>query len=231
LNPDAWLEPQAVWMMLEVLESDSKIAVVGPCIDRQGEREPSLLMAPKAFSAWLFLLSGMRAFTTGGFAGKSAKGFPWLTITYGDHVRGSCMLVRQHAIVDAGLLDESFFLYFEETEWCLRFRDKGWRVVLEPNALAHHIGKASVKTQESLPSLEFMRSAVLFWKKIYIWPVQLVLRATLFLMANLKWLLLLPISSAGNQRHWLRAVSGLAINPFKMSMVYDRARRPLSWPE
>ncbi|MDX8389875.1 MAG: glycosyltransferase family 2 protein [Mariprofundaceae bacterium] len=226
LNPDAWLTPLALEKMVQVLESDSKIAVVGPSIDRQGEPEPSLLMKPRVFEAWSFLFSGMRR---GSFSGRAADGFPWRVVTDGDHVRGSCMLLRRQAMKEVGLLDESFFLYFEETEWCLRFRKHGWRVVIAPDALAHHVGKASVKTQESLPSLEFMRSAILFWKKSYMWPLQMGLRLTLVLMACVKWLLLLPLSSAAERRGWLLAVAGLAINPFMLPIIYDRARRPSSW--
>ncbi len=226
LNPDAWLAPGALEEMLQVMESDSKIAVVGPSIDRQGEAEPSLLMEPGLIESWAFLFSGMRR---GSFSGRAVEGFPWRTVTDGDHVRGSCMLVRRNAIDEAGLLDESFFLYFEETEWCLRFRKHGWRVVIALEALAHHIGKASVKTQESLPSLEFMRSTIIFWKKSHAWPLQIGLRVTLAFMAGAKWLLLLPVANAADRRGWLLNVIGLVMNPFGLPIIYDRARRPASW--
>jgi len=230
LNPDAWLAPGALETMLQVLDSDTGIGVVGPRIERQGMSEPSLLAAPRAVCAWLFLLSGMRAFTTGGFAGRPVAGYPWQSLTDGDHVRGSCMLLRRQALEDAGLLDDAFFLYFEETEWCLRLRRHGWRVVIAPAALVHHVGKASVGTQESLPSLEFMRSAVIFWQKLYGRPVQIGLRITLMLMAVVKWLLLLPMPANGERRRWLLAVAGLAMHPYARPVVFDYARRPPVWP-
>ena len=51
------------------------------------------------------------------------------------------MLVRRAAIVDVGPMDEGFFLYYEDTEWCHRMQDHGWEVLLEPKArVAHHLG-------------------------------------------------------------------------------------------
>lgn len=232
LNPDAWLTPNALNLMLSTLSAETNVGMVGPSIDRQGQTEPSLLQAPSAFASWLFLLSGMRAFGTGGFSGKEVEGFPWCSVTEGDHLRGSCMLVRLQAIRDVGLLDESFFLYFEETEWCMRFRQKGWRILIEPAALVHHVGKASVQTQESLPSLEYMRSGVLFWMKIYPWVIQWILRGTLWMMACMKYVLLLLFRPASvEQKGWLSNVVALAIHPYKLPIVYDRAKRPSSWPE
>ncbi|MDX8381713.1 MAG: glycosyltransferase family 2 protein [Ghiorsea sp.] len=229
LNPDAWLAPQALTEMISVMESDKEIAVVGPSIERQGNLEPSLLLKPNFYDSWHFLLSGMRAESTGGFAGKEAKGFPWQSVTDGDHVRGSCMLVRNIAVEQVGLLDELFFLYFEETEWCLRFRNQGWRVVIAPSAKAFHIGKASVKTQDSLPSLEFIRSAILFWGKTRSFPAQFVLRATLIVMAVVKCLLMLPFPNTKPRRSWLLDIAKLGINPFNLPIVYDKARSPILW--
>jgi N-acetylglucosaminyl-diphospho-decaprenol L-rhamnosyltransferase len=58
-----------------------------------------------------------------------------------DWVSGAAMLVRREAITDSGPMDEGFFLYFEDTEWCHRMRDHGWEVLLEPRArVVHHRG-------------------------------------------------------------------------------------------
>jgi GT2 family glycosyltransferase len=229
LNPDAWLAPKALVNMQEAMAQDERIGMVGPRVERDGIMEDSLSMRPHFFSTCLFILSGLRNMATGGFAGKPAAGYPWQDITDGDHIRGSCMLVRNQAILDVGLLDEDFFLYFEETEWCLRFRDKGWRIIIAPQALAYHLGKASVKTQDTLPSLELMRSAVIFFSKKYTYPQALILRVMLCCMASLKYLLLLPFPSSSPQREWLKHVACLALNPFKLAMVYPKARRPSGW--
>jgi hypothetical protein len=53
------------------------------------------------------------------------------------------MLVRRAALEDAGLLDEAFFLYWEDTEFCLRLRRKGWRIAAAPDSRVLHKVNAS----------------------------------------------------------------------------------------
>jgi len=232
INPDAWLEKGALRHMLAEMNRHDDLAVAGPRIIRDKQFEPSLLYAPKAWDAWLFLLSGMRAFRTGGFSGRAAAGYPWDDGGEGDHVRGSCMLVRMQAVQEAGFPDESFFLYFEETEWCLRMRKHGWRIMLNSHAVAHHIGKASVLTHDSLPGIEYMRSAILFWHKMYPDPVAWLLRATLLFMASAKWVILgIFDRKRVDQRRWLGDVVRLGMDPYGLPIVYSQARRPRSWPE
>jgi hypothetical protein len=59
---------------------------------------------------------------------------PWQV----EHVTGCCMLVRAQAVRDAGLLDPRFFMYYEETEWCVRIARAGYRIVVNPQALIWH---------------------------------------------------------------------------------------------
>jgi GT2 family glycosyltransferase len=56
---------------------------------------------------------------------------------------GACMLVRRDAVEQVGPLDESFFLFSEETDWCQRFRNAGWKVMFFPGADCVHVGGAS----------------------------------------------------------------------------------------
>ena len=56
---------------------------------------------------------------------------------------GACMLVRREAIDAVGPLDEDFFLFSEETDWCYRFREAGWQVVFFPGAECVHVRGAS----------------------------------------------------------------------------------------
>jgi GT2 family glycosyltransferase len=59
------------------------------------------------------------------------------------HLYGASMLISRRAIEDAGLLDEGFFLYWEETEFCLRLRKKGWRIAAAPDSHVLHKVNAS----------------------------------------------------------------------------------------
>ncbi len=60
-----------------------------------------------------------------------------------DTLNGTSMLVARIALEDVGLLDQSFFLYWEDTEFCLRLRKKGWRIAAAPNSRVLHKVNAS----------------------------------------------------------------------------------------
>jgi GT2 family glycosyltransferase len=62
-----------------------------------------------------------------------------------DVISGCAMLVRRTAMIDVGLLDESFFFFGEETDWCRRFSMAGWAVVFAPVGEITHFGGGSVR--------------------------------------------------------------------------------------
>lgn len=62
-----------------------------------------------------------------------------------DWVSGACLLVRRQAVEQVGLLDERFFMYFEDNDWCLRLRRHGWKVYYNPQAAITHLGGQSLK--------------------------------------------------------------------------------------
>ena len=63
-----------------------------------------------------------------------------------DWVTGAAMLVRRKAVASVGTMDEAFFLYYEDIEWCHRMRDHGWEVLLEPAAkVVHHLGGSGAR--------------------------------------------------------------------------------------
>lgn len=62
-----------------------------------------------------------------------------------DFVGGSCMMARREAIEDVGLLDETYFMYTEEADWCYRMWDNGWKVYYYPGAQTIHLGGESAK--------------------------------------------------------------------------------------
>ena len=80
-------------------------------------------------------------------------------------VMGACMMVRKKAIESVGIMDEDYFLFYEEIDWCYRMRHGGWKVYYFPEAKIYHIGGQSRK-DINLPSrVESWRSRYLFYKK------------------------------------------------------------------
>ncbi|MBD3282558.1 MAG: glycosyltransferase [Candidatus Portnoybacteria bacterium] len=63
-----------------------------------------------------------------------------------DWAQGSALMVRKEFIKEVGLLDENFFMYFEDADWCKRFRDKGYDIMHVPKAkMAHYYHRKSKK--------------------------------------------------------------------------------------
>lgn len=58
-------------------------------------------------------------------------------------VSGACLCVRRAVVEQVGLLDEQFFLYFEDNDWCLRMRTGGWKVMYVPTSAVVHLGGRS----------------------------------------------------------------------------------------
>jgi GT2 family glycosyltransferase len=83
-----------------------------------------------------------------------------------DAVNGAFMLVRRDAVAEVGLMDERFWLYAEDLDWCRRFWEHGWQILYWPQAEVIHIKGASAGNHRS-PKLNrvFHRSIWLFYEK------------------------------------------------------------------
>jgi N-acetylglucosaminyl-diphospho-decaprenol L-rhamnosyltransferase len=102
-----------------------------------------------------------------------------------DWVKGAALMARREAIEQVGLLDEGFFMYSEELDWCRRFREAGWRVVYLPTAqIVHHEGKSSEQVLAAR-HVNFQTSKVRYFRKYHGRVVAEALR--LFLLVNYAW--------------------------------------------
>lgn len=105
--------------------------------------------------------------------------FPWVKAFTGYSLRhwaqderrsvevlsGCFWLVRREALAHVGLLDESFFMYGEDLDWCRRFRKAGWQVVFLPEAEAIHYGGASSANAPVRFYVEKQRADLRYWAK------------------------------------------------------------------
>jgi GT2 family glycosyltransferase len=102
-----------------------------------------------------------------------------------DWVKGAALMARREAIRQVGPMDEGFFMYSEELDWCRRFRDAGWRVVYLPAAqIVHHEGKSSEQVVTSR-HIYFQTSKVRYFRKHHGRAVAEALRW--FLLGNYIW--------------------------------------------
>jgi N-acetylglucosaminyl-diphospho-decaprenol L-rhamnosyltransferase len=104
-----------------------------------------------------------------------------------DYVQGACMLARRAAITQAGLLDEDYFMYNEELDWCLRMRRAGWETWYTPDARIVHYGGQSTRQVRHIMVQALYRSKVRFFRKHYGRLPAAALQASLVAVLRVKW--------------------------------------------
>ena len=144
LNSDAWPEPGAIGTLVAASREHPRAAAVAPLLRRpDGSIEPSALPFPSVRTATADAL-GIARF----MPGRAARRMIWPAWRHDvarqvDWAIGAALLIPRQAIEAVGLLDESFFMYAEDLEWCWRAHDRGWYVWFEPGAVVVHVGNAS----------------------------------------------------------------------------------------
>lgn len=84
-----------------------------------------------------------------------------------DFVTGASLLVRVKALNQIGLMDESYFLYWEDTNWMVRGRKKGWLTYYEPNSIVWHKGSITLAESSYLLTYYGTRNALIFARRNY----------------------------------------------------------------
>jgi N-acetylglucosaminyl-diphospho-decaprenol L-rhamnosyltransferase len=145
LNADAWALDDAVERLAAFADAHPRAAVVGPRLRYpDGRLQPSVRGFPtpwRVATEYLFLRKlAPRSRALNAFY---AAGFDHATVREAEFVMGAVLLVSRAAIDEVGLLDEDFFLFSEETDWCYRFRKAGWQVLFTPDAEFTHVAGAA----------------------------------------------------------------------------------------
>ncbi|HEY9722553.1 MAG TPA: glycosyltransferase family 2 protein, partial [Oscillatoriaceae cyanobacterium] len=157
LNPDTELREGALEALEAVLDADPHTAVVGSgLLNPDGSPQPCSFAFPTPFSSfaeWL-LLPRPLARTRDRLLGLTPRRDAGPT----DWVLGASLLVRRTAIDAVGLLDEGYFMYSEELDWCHRFRQAGHDVRLAPDSVVVHHGGASTRQMPERMLIELFKS-------------------------------------------------------------------------
>ncbi len=137
LNPDTVVRPKAVERLIGVLDQRPRVGIAAPLlVSEDGRSQTSSWEFPSVLRTLQWML-GLRRFFSPRRRPESQAGGPV------DWVSGACMLVRTTALREVGLLDEAFFMYGEDVDWCRRFKNRGWEVWLAPEARVVHLGGQS----------------------------------------------------------------------------------------
>ena len=162
LNSDARIDSKALHGCVDFLDKQCDVGVVGPQLRRPDGRRrnsihnaPTLVseLVPRALLQFLF----RRRFPSWRWVGDRPLDV--------EAVTGAAFFARAAAIAEVGPLPEDYFLFLEETDWCLRMRRAGWRVVHLPTLFAVHAAGASSKRRNpALTRIEYHRSLYHFFR-------------------------------------------------------------------
>jgi N-acetylglucosaminyl-diphospho-decaprenol L-rhamnosyltransferase len=169
LNEDSELRDGAARGLLDALEADPEAAVAGPQLLDSDElpvpcawRLPDI---PWALASAVFLQDRVAVESTG----TGVREVGW--------VQSSAALVRREAAEQVGWLDGDFFVYSDETDFCKRLHDAGWRILFVPGARAvHHNQLGTDAAAMSRRIVEFHRNRDLYFRKHGLTATRLVWR-------------------------------------------------------
>jgi hypothetical protein len=162
LNTDVILQKDTVPSMLEFMKKTPDAGIAGAQLRNvDGTKQTSVDNFPTLLTEGLNKSLLRRLFPKR----FPSKHVPFLSPKEVESVIGACMMVRRKALEDVGPMDEDYFLFMEETDWCYRMRHKGWKVFLLPQAQAVHLQGGTAKRVKAQAKLEYYRSRYLFFKK------------------------------------------------------------------
>lgn len=169
LNPDTVCPPGSLRRLFDFLMAHPRAAVAGPLlVDEQGQPTLTWGFFPRARDHWLGFLDPRRMWLRGPFSRRivhvPSRQDPSAQV---DYVTGACFLMRREALDEVGLLDERFFMYFEETDWCWRARQAGWEVWYCAEAEVAHLEGRSAARAGWFSLRQFQKSYRLFVAKNY----------------------------------------------------------------
>jgi N-acetylglucosaminyl-diphospho-decaprenol L-rhamnosyltransferase len=105
-----------------------------------------------------------------------------------DAATGACLFLRRTALDDVGQFDESFFLYWEETDWLIRAARQGWQTLYLPSVEAVHIGRRSTDVPSETLSLLLLESQHIYARKHFGRAAAMALRGGLLTIDLLRWM-------------------------------------------
>lgn len=182
INSDVIVHEGCFDKMISYMTTHPEIGILSPkIVDSKGQVQRSCMGYPSLWNTF------SRAMALDSLFPKS-KLFGSQLLTYWGHneirsvevINGCFWMLRRSAIEHVGLLDENFFIYGEDIDWCRRFYERGWKLVFFPDAKVTHYGGASSANAPARFYLEQQRAKYQYWTKHHS-----RLASTVFLLINL----------------------------------------------
>lgn len=155
LNSDTIVIPGAIDALVELADCNPTVGVVGPkLLNMDGSLQKSWASFPSFFSE----LVGRN------FRSRQPVA-DTLNIFDVDWIMGACMLVRSETVQDVGMMDEDYFFYSEETDWCFRIKKRNWKIWYITNSEIYHLGGGSAKRSSVIQLVRLYQGKLLYFRK------------------------------------------------------------------
>ncbi|MEW6407314.1 MAG: glycosyltransferase family 2 protein [Patescibacteria group bacterium] len=168
LNPDMRVLDKAIKSSLEFLETNPKVGILGAQLlyPKTLKVQPSFGRFPSVFTEFLQAFGLHKILPWGRFIPKNIFSFwKFKKICRVDWLGGGFMMVKKEVFDKVGLLDEKFFMYLEDIDFCYRAKQVGFEVYYFPKAKVIHHHMASAKKDLSKPIIYEAKSLIYYFKK------------------------------------------------------------------
>ena len=172
LNPDSLVDKDALETLLACMKSSPQAGMAGPLLlNPDGTEQAGGRRAVP--TPWLSFVRTVKLSRLG-------KRYPRLFSDFLMHqqplpagpieveaISGSCMLVRRDALLNVGPLDEGYFMHCEDLDWCMRFRQRGWKIMFVPDARVIHQKGVCSKTRPIFVEWHKHKGMIRFYIKYF----------------------------------------------------------------
>jgi GT2 family glycosyltransferase len=169
LNPDTIVMPGAINKLVNYMDDHPEVGICGPkVLNRDGSLQKACKRGvSRPWAAFSYFLGLSSIFPHSKFFGGYLLNYlDEDAIHEVDGVSGSCMLIRRQVVEDIGMLDERYFAYQEDADYCFQVKKAGWKVVYLPSAqIIHFGGQGGSRVQPYRSIIEWHRSYYLYYRK------------------------------------------------------------------
>jgi GT2 family glycosyltransferase len=167
LNSDAFVRENTIEHTVAFMDGHPEAGMAGcKLLFENGRLQSSCYAFPTLFTEFFIAVGLDRLFPRSRLFGMYGMTYwDFDDIREVDVIMGAFMLVRATAIDEVGLMDERFFMYSEEADWCYRFRDAGWKIYFYPHVEAVHLGGGSTRRVRAEMLICLYGSRIEFFRK------------------------------------------------------------------
>ena len=188
LNPDTEVYLNSLQVLVDTAKEYQEAWGIGPAIvNRDGSPQRTGVRFPKNWNIFVETFFLDRIFPHSRIFGKHKELYRDQSIKREiDYVQGSCLLISDDAIKKIGILDEEYFMYFEETDWCYRVHKAGKRILYSPTSIIKHYGGGEFAHYDEHKIINYHKSLLLFYRKHYSYSKILVVRYILIIRSMIR---------------------------------------------